>query len=242
MNLLAIDTSSDASVLGLAVGDDVLEGQFPPQGNGKGQGKSKGPAHSRLLLPALEALLADAGLKLADLHGLVLGKGPGSFTGIRIGVALAQGLAYGLHLPVAPVSSLACRAQRLGAADGACIAVALKARLSEIYYGVYRMEAGLARACQDERLTEASQAPPASPGAWLGLGDGWEFRDQLERALGVQMARVQTESRMTAGSLLALGRQAYKEGKAVPALQALPEYLREEVASKPKQPPCPDSP
>lgn len=233
MRLLAVDTSSAATIVGLEVEGELLDGSLAGRAGA-------GPAHSREILPAVERLLAEAGLGLAALDGMALGRGPGSFTGIRIGVGLVQGLAYGLGLPVALVSSLACRAQcyaeRERLADGALIAVALKARLTEVYYGGYRMEGGLAVACQKEVVAEASAVPPApasaGPGAWHGLGDAWEFRSALEGALGARMSRVALDSPLSAAGLTALGRQALNEGRGVPAMQALPEYLREEVAAK----------
>ena len=223
MNLLGLDTSSDTFILGLDVAGELLDGSA-----------AVGREHSRKILPAIESLLSDAGLALEDLDGIVLGRGPGSFTGLRIGVGVAQGLAYGLGLPVAPVSSLACRAQALAADEGALVAVALRARLTEVYYGAYRIAGGLAQLQQAECVTEASQAPKASPGAWLGLGDGWEFREQLEAALGVKMTQVQLDSPLTGKALLALGRPVLAAGQGVEALAVQPEYLREEVAAKPR--------
>ena len=231
MRLLAVDTSSAATIVGLEVDGRLLDGSLAGEAGAA-------PAHSREILPSIKRLLAEAGMGLPALDGIALGRGPGSFTGIRIGVGLVQGLAYGLGLPVALVSSLACRAQsyaeREGLAEGALIAVALKARLMEVYYGGYRMAGGLARVCGDEVVAEASAVPPApaGAGAWHGLGDGWEFREALEGALGAPMSRVALGSPLSAAGLVALGRQVLAEGRGAPAMQALPEYLREEVAAK----------
>ena len=100
MNVLAIETSTTACCLGLALGDQTTE-QFVQLQR----------THSREILPRIAALLADAGVELSALDLLVYGKGPGSFTGLRIATGVVQGLGYGLDIPVVGISTLACCAQ-----------------------------------------------------------------------------------------------------------------------------------
>ncbi len=230
MKLLAIDTSTDITLLGLDLDGRLVDGSM-----------RAGRSHSRGILPAIESLLAEGDLGLRDLDGIVFGKGPGSFTGLRIAAGVVQGLAYGLNLPVAPVSSLACCAQRFAADDGSAagrmVAVALQARLSEVYFGTFHIEGGIALGNQDEQVVDASAVPACQPGNWIGVGDGWKFRAELEEAMGVAMARVEPNAALSAEHLMAQGRHVFASGLAVTAMEALPEYLREEVASKPTDKP-----
>ena len=96
MNILAIDTSSKACVLGIATGEENFTEQ-----------KIVDRSHSKIILPSIVDLVARAGLVNHDLDLIVFGQGPGSFTGLRIGVGIVQGLAFGLNIPVVAVSSMA---------------------------------------------------------------------------------------------------------------------------------------
>ena len=100
MNILAIDTSTKVCVLGVATEQQRYTDE-----------KVVDRSHSKVVLPSIVKLLADAGLKNEDLDLIVFGQGPGSFTGLRIGVGIVQGLAFGLDIPVVAVSSMACLAQ-----------------------------------------------------------------------------------------------------------------------------------
>ena len=133
MKLLAFDTSTDACSVALLINDEIrLDHRIAAQ------------QQSRLLLPMVDAIMADAGLRPSDLDGLVYGRGPGSFTGVRIAVAAAQGIAFGADIGVYGVSTLHCIAQGCHRefADRV-IHVAIDARMSEVYYASY----GKAKPC-----------------------------------------------------------------------------------------------
>ena len=117
MKLLALETSTDACSVALRLDGETFELH------------ESGVKHSSRLLPMIEQLLAEAGLALAQLDALAFGRGPGSFTGLRIGAGVTQGLAYARELPVVPVSSLAALAQ---GSDAARVLTAQDARMQEV--------------------------------------------------------------------------------------------------------------
>ena len=218
---LAIDTSMEAQVLGLRVGGEDVE-RF----------ELAGREHSKIILSSILALLADAGVDKGSLDLIIFGQGPGSFTGLRIAVGVVQGLAYGLDIPVVPVSTLACIAQgeyRLSGAEH--IVVAQAARKQEVFFGSYAIEEGFAVLVGDEGVFEADAVPRQPFSECVGVGTGWVFREELEPALGATATRIVHEAFPQATDLLDLGTKGYADGRAVSALEARPEYLRERVAT-----------
>ena len=223
MNLLALDTSSDSMVLGLQLGAQTLD-----------RSTVTGRSHSRDLLPGIEALMAEAGITLGELDAVVFGQGPGSFTGLRIAVGVVQGLAYGLDIPVVPVSSMACLAQAAHRQQGAqLVAVALKARLEEVYFGAYSFAEGIAATMDSEMVLDVSDLPSQRAGEWVGVGDGWEFKDKLERSLQITVRHISRETVPGVLDLVTIGQHKLANNETVSALQAAPVYLREQVAVKP---------
>lgn len=221
MIALAIDTSTSAQVIGLRAGSEDIE-RF----------EIAGRAHSKLILPAILDLLAEAGIDKQSLDVIVFGQGPGSFTGLRIAVGVVQGLAFGLDIPVVPVSTLACLAQGEYRRSGAeRIVVAQTARLEEVFFGSFEIRGGLAIPVSEERVVEASKAPRQPFDTCAGVGSGWALKEQLESALGTVAEQVVLEAWPRARDLLDLGLHAMAQGKAVSALEARPMYLREQVAT-----------
>lgn len=223
MNLLAIDTSTSVQVVGLSLDSAVLD-----------RTETVGREHSQRILPAILAILDEAGIAKRDLDGIVFGQGPGSFTGLRIAVGVVQGLAYGLGIPVAPVSTLACLAQGERRRSGADhVVVATTARKTEVFFGSYGFREGFAELIGKEAVVEAAKAPVQTFDHCAGVGSGWEFRESLEAALGVVADPVVLDAMPTATDLLTLGLAAFERGATVPALEAQPQYLREQVAARP---------
>ncbi len=218
MNLLALDTSTDTAIIGVATEGGLID-----------RTTATGRSHSRDILPLVESAVEEAGISLTDLDAIVMGQGPGSFTGLRIAVGVVQGLAYGLDIPVAPVSSMACMAQRYCNDNDVKVAVALTARLTEVFYGTYSFTGNLARGTAEERVVDVSAAPQQE-GTWIGIGSGWTFREELETSMGVTMQQVVIESKPRLADLLTLGRAVIEAGNAVTAEKAEPVYLREKVA------------
>src|SRR5215469_15762788 len=128
MNLLAIETSTEACSVALIHGDEVIaRSEVAPR------------RHAELVLPMADALLAEAGLGRHALDAIAVGRGPGAFTGVRLGVSLAQGMALALDCPVITISSLAALALEAPEDDAAILAV-IDARMGEIYAASYRRD------------------------------------------------------------------------------------------------------
>lgn len=229
MNFLIIDTSSNSTVLGLARGDEILD---------RTSGEVK--THSREILPSIESLLHDAGVTPGDLDAVIYGRGPGSFTGLRIAVGVVQGLAYGLQIPTVPVSSMAAMAHavvRTNSLEEAHVFVGLFARLQEVYYGAYHLRTGsFPEDVTPEGVLDVSALPvleSRSEARWLAVGKASEFWSGIESSTGVKFASVTENAIPSVASLLELGRQILESGGGQDARQASPVYLREEVAEKP---------
>jgi tRNA threonylcarbamoyladenosine biosynthesis protein TsaB len=171
---------------------------------------------------------------LSDLDGIVFGKGPGSFTGLRITVGVVQGLGFGLQIPVIPVSTLACLAQGEFRESGATsVLVALSARQQEVYFGAYRIEDKVPFLSGVESVVEASGIAEQEPRDWVGIGDGWQFREQIESAIGTSVSRIHLDVWPRPADLLDIGLVKMARGETLPAMEARPEYLREQVANVP---------
>ena len=220
MRLLAIETATDLCSVALMHGDTLVERET-------GEPRS----HADQVLDMVRACLEESGLALKDLDALVFGRGPGSFTGVRIATGVIQGLALGTGLPVVPVSSLAGHAaaawRRLGASR---VAVAVDARMGECYWGCYEVIAtGATRVVTTERIAgpDAISLPPGDD--WIGVGTGWRAYPDLGGANpGI---RVADEAILpSARDLLPTAAASLRRGEAVAAEQALPVYLRDEVA------------
>ena len=234
MNLLAIDTTEAACSAALLL-DGAVMARFEVAPR----------RHSALILPMMEDLLRAGGVQLGELDALAFARGPGSFTGVRIAAAIAQGAAFGAGLPVVPVSSLQALAAGHCRRSGAeAVLVALDARMREIYWGAFeRAGDELPQPMIAEAVCAADQViVPARPD-WQGAGSGWgPYREILERrcdGLGAVDATAQIE----AVDVAALAAASFAAGEAVAAEDALPVYLRDEVAwASPNQSPAVERP
>jgi tRNA threonylcarbamoyladenosine biosynthesis protein TsaB len=226
MKILALDTATEACSAALCVNGQLLERfQLAPR------------RHNQLILPLIDQLLAEAGLSLNQLDALAFGRGPGSFTGVRIAAGVVQGIAFGAELPVAPVSTLAAMALEALEETGAdCAFPCIDARMGEVYWGVYR-HAGVDRV---EPVGEECVVPPERvetgtnrPGA--GIGSGWSsYGDILAERVGSgQLTAVLADRFPRAGHIARLAVAEVEAGRTVAAEAAQPVYLRDQVAWKP---------
>ncbi len=225
MRLLAIDTSSEACSAALYLEGEVrLRWELAPR------------RHAELILPMMDALLAEAGLRLVDLDGLAFGRGPGAFTGVRIATGVVQGAAFGAGLPVVPVSTLAALAQRAVRERGAGrVLPALDARIDEVYWAGYRRGAdGLVEPVLAEEVAPPGRVALPEDRGWWGVGSGWSaYGPVLRERCGERIEAVDGELLCSAQDVALLGARGLARGQAVSAEQALPVYLRDRVASKP---------
>ncbi|ADJ27737.1 tRNA (adenosine(37)-N6)-threonylcarbamoyltransferase complex dimerization subunit type 1 TsaB [Nitrosococcus watsonii] len=223
MKLLALDTSTEACSAALLMADQICE-RFVVAPRG----------HSDLILDMLEALLAEAGVSLGAIDALAFGQGPGSFTGVRIGASVAQGIAFARDLPVVPVSSLAALAQFCKEKK---ILAAIDARMGEIYWGVYEREAeGLVRLMDSEQVCIPEAVPLVAGKGWFGAGTGWGvYKDKLCARLGRRVDGWEVEHYPRASATARLAAAAFVRGESVMAEQALPVYLRDNVVKKPSR-------
>ena len=224
MKLLALDTSTVACSTALAFGDEILE-----------RHEVRPKEHTRLLVPMVRGLLDEARLRFADLDAVVLGNGPGSFIGLRIGASVAQGICYAAGLKLVPVSSLAAvAAEAFQQSSAAQVLVAQDAHMHEVYLGAYRRgDDGLPLPQGDAVLQPVAAGLPfidAGEG-WHAAGEGWRHHPALLAANEQRLAGVVDVSWPRARYLLALGRRACEAGRAIDPAALVPEYVRERVAA-----------
>lgn len=222
MNLLAIECSTEMLSVAAWASGEVCEHVV-----------DAGVRHGDRLLPLIDAVLAEARLDRMDLHGVAFGCGPGAFTGVRMAVAAAQGIAYGLDIPALPVSSLAALAQQ-GYERGAVapILALADARMGEVYAGGFEVDAeGLVYAIADERLVAPGELDLPGDNVWCAVGPGERaYRELLRERFGYRLDRVDAAVYPQAASIARLGARALRAGQGVPAHLALPVYLRDKVA------------
>lgn len=193
--------------------------------------------HTQRILPMVQQILAEAGLALTQLDALAFGRGPGSFTGVRIGIGMAQGLSLGAQLPLLPVSTLQTMAQgayRLTGADN--VLAAIDARMGEVYWGEFSRNAqGVWSGEETEKVIKPEQllARAAELSArFATVGTGWETYPHL---LGESPVAELFDGKMLlpqAEDMLPLALQLWENGIRVNPEDAEPTYLRNEVTWK----------
>jgi len=218
LKLLALDTSTEACSVAVWV-DGVINERF------------KLERHSEHILPMVQEVLADAGLALAQLDAIAFGRGPGSFTGLRIAAGVAQGLAFGVNLPVVPVPSLAVLAQGVGMPR---VLAATDARMHQVYWGAYARNAEGLMELAGEEIVIAPQAVPLAEGeGWVGAGSGWDqYSTLLLARLGHRVKEWHKQRYPHAGDVARLGAAGFARGEIVSPEKALPVYIRDEIAVK----------
>ncbi len=219
MRVLALETSTEYCSVAL-----WLDGKVSERCELAGQG------HSLMLIPMLDSLLKEAGLKLADMDGIAFGAGPGSFTGVRIACSAAQGLALGTDKPVVGVCTLHALAEATG--RDKVIAV-LDARMAEVYHAVYEKRNGAWLAVCEPSLRLPQEAPAIEGRDWLGVGSGFlAHGDQLNARYGGNLSGVDAQAVPQAAAIARIAASQFAAGLGVDAADAMPLYLRNKVALK----------
>jgi len=219
VRILALDTSTEWC--SVAIGDGT---------EWRVREAHAGSLHSECLLPMVRALLVDTGLALVHLDGIAFGAGPGSFTGIRVGCGVAQGLALGADLPVLPVSTLEALAHEARRAHGwRRVLACLDARMREIYAAAYAESGEGWRAVMEPRVAKPDDVamPPDCVDA-RGAGNGFAAYPALAARLG--LAEVDVDLRPSARAICELALPRLAAGHGVAAADALPTYVRHRVA------------
>ncbi len=228
MKLLALDTSTDTLQLAATDGQQVWLHSGPG-----------GAAASSTLIPAILALLAQAGLRLPQLDAIAFGAGPGSFTGLRTACSVAQGLAFGLNLPLLPVNSLLALAEQARHQYGVPRVLAvLDARMGEVYTQSYDFESDInLAACPGELLAPDNLPIPL---AWQGQPASWLLAGNAFAAYGARLLGSLSSAQQmglacplvfpSAAAMLRLAPALLGAGAGVAAAQAHPHYVRNRVA------------
>lgn len=228
VTLLAIDTSTEAcSVALLHKGEKTALDEITQR------------THTKRILPMVDEILSQSGLCLTQLDALVFGRGPGSFTGVRVGASVAQGLAFGADLPVIAVSNLTAMAQAAYEQHQVKrVFCAIDARMNEVYFSQLQAEKVrwenreflqwneviVEQVCSPERLLE--QAGELQ-NEWFTVGTGWQSYPQLQHL--DKMSAIKLPS---AQYMLSLAVPMWYQKKLVSAVEIEPVYLRNEVTWK----------
>lgn len=225
--LLALDTSTEAcSVALLHNGEKTYLNELAQR------------THTKRILPMIDELLANSGIRLNQVDALAFGRGPGSFTGVRVGAGIAQGLAFGANLPVIPISNLTAMAQaafELYQVEN--VVAAIDARMNEVYFSQLKREKVRSDFGEFFHWKEVISEQVCSPEQAISqlsdkivfrVGTGWNAYSQFSDA-GLMGSDIELPSALY---MLELARVDWLQQKTISALDIEPIYLRNEVTWK----------
>jgi len=222
--ILAVDTATEACSAALYIDGEVEQKfELAPR------------EHTQLILQMIESLLAEAELTMNQLNALAFGRGPGSFTGVRIATGVVQGIGFAADLPVVPISTLASIAQAVHDDHGAHkVLSAIDARMGGVYWAEYKLaKSGLMQLSGIEDVLIPDATAPVEGDDWAAAGSGWKayaetllprFSDNIQQHYDGYSPQSRTIAKLAAC--------AYQQGEAVEAKYAVPVYLRNNVAKK----------
>lgn len=219
MNILALDASTEHCSAALWRDGAVFE-----------RSARAGQAHSEMLIAMADAVMAEAGIALPGVSGIAFGAGPGSFTGLRVACAVAQGLAFPGDIPLAGIGTL----QALAAGSGADAAVCcLDARMGEVYHAAYRRNGDAWTEVSAPRVCAPAAVPELPPGRWTACGSGFAvYGDLLRQRYGAQLDAVMDGLVPQARDIACLAVPVFAAGSGIRADAAAPLYVRDRVALK----------
>lgn len=221
MKLLAFETATEACSVALHVDGQVLERfELAPR------------RHAELSLPWAEQLLAEAGIARSQLDAIALGRGPGAFTGVRLAIAIAQGIALALDRPLLPVSTLHTLALR-APEDAAQVLASIDARMGEVYAARFLRQTDGSLQMEGQEVVVAPDALelPAGGDQWAGIGTGFgAVEGALATRLQGRLASVDAQALPRASDVLKIAVPAFARGEAIAPELVQPAYLRDNVA------------
>ncbi len=221
MKLLAFETATEACSVALHVDGQVLERfELAPR------------RHAELSLPWAEQLLAEAGIARSQLDAIALGRGPGAFTGVRLAIAIAQGIALALDRPLLPVSTLHTLALR-APEDATQVLASIDARMGEVYAARFLRQAdgSLQLEGQEVVIAPDALALPVGDTQWAGIGTGFgAVEGALVARLQGRLASVDAQALPHASDVLKIAVPAFARGEAIAPELVQPAYLRDNVA------------
>ncbi len=226
-NILAIDTSTQAcSVALFYCGERISRYQLASR------------EHTRLILPMVDEILSEAGIALSQLDALAFTAGPGSFTGIRIGFGVIQGLAFGAGIPVLPVSTLEALAQtsirKLGIQSDSYVLPILDARMEEVYWALFKYQGSVLTRVSQDSLTSPEDVASSFSGSPLAVvGDGWHYLDEIDvDMIPIRPTTVDLTLLPEAEDILDLALPRVMAGQACSVDSVSPVYLRDKITWK----------
>jgi len=220
MRVLAIETSTEALSIALRTEQGTLE-----------RGLETARGHAEQILSLIDAVLGEERVRLSQLDGIAAGVGPGSFTGVRISVAVAQGLGFGAGLPVVPVTSLEALAFPAIEAGADRVIACLDARMGEIYWGCFAADpARGVRAIGSLQVAAASHVRLPSAERYRGVGRGFTAYPELAALLGIEVDARAAAALPNAADMARLGALRLAAGEGLDPADLKPEYVRDKVA------------
>lgn len=226
--ILAIETATDACSVALTTASQTYSKLVvAPQ------------THAKLLLGMVDELCQQAGMQLRDVDALAFGRGPGSFTGVRIAASVIQGLAFGVNKPVIPVSSLQALAQQAANLHGnAEILALIDARMQEVYWGIYNVDNnGIVKSAIEDSLQKPEVLRVDPNTSYLAVGTGATVYADVLRQNNPNLQFDPNIQYPRAEEILQIALQEYQRGAVVAPSAAIPTYVRNDVAKKSKQDP-----
>jgi tRNA threonylcarbamoyladenosine biosynthesis protein TsaB len=220
MRILALDAATEACSVALLANGGLI-----------GRTIESGKSNAVKILSMAEEVMAEAQISLSMLDGIAASIGPGAFTGVRISVAVAQGLAFGADLKVVPVTTLEALALQVLEGPGSRALCCLDARMGELYWGCFAWDA----ACGVRQIGALRVGPPGGVSLdlreqYIGIGRGFSAYPVLATLPGVATDAALSAALPNARQIARLGALRLKSGGAVDAADLKPLYLRDKVA------------
>jgi tRNA threonylcarbamoyladenosine biosynthesis protein TsaB len=220
MRILALDTATEACSVAIYTEDGVI-----------GRCRDVGRGHAELILGMVDGILAESGISLGRLDGIAASVGPGAFTGVRISVSVAQGLAFGSGLPVVPVTTLEALALAAIGGGAAAVLACLDARMDEVYWACFSADVGRGLIGHGRPRVSAVAAVSVPLGGIVqGIGRGFGAHAELQAHTGVVLPPGAADALPDARYMATLGAIRLRAGEGVDPSDLTPLYLRDKVA------------